>query len=143
MEKHSKTKHKRKSIWKLNRIKQTNSKVKDLNHSKLEMQKYFLPTQYEVTKEEIQVIFKLRSRVMRVKMNMKGLYDTYEWWVCLIEDESQKHINECKEVWKMKGDKYDESIPNYENIMDGNVKEKLDIAKIFSVNMKHLEAIEK
>ena len=64
---------------KLNRVKQTHSKVNDLNHSKLEMQKYFLPTQYEVTKEEIQVIFKLRSRVMRVKMNMKGLYDTYEW----------------------------------------------------------------
>ena len=64
---------------KLNRVKQTHSKVNDLNHSKLEMQKYFLPTQYEVTKEEIQVIFKLRSRVMRVKMNMMGLYDTYEW----------------------------------------------------------------
>ena len=37
----------------------------------------------------------------------------------------------------MKGDKYDESIPKYEHIMDGNVKEKLDIAKIFSINMKH------
>ena len=107
------------------------------------MQEYFKPNGYKVTKEEIQVIFKLRSKVMRVKMNMKGLYDTYECGVCLIEDESQKHIYECEEVWKMRGEEYDQSIPNYEKIMDGNVKEKLDIAKIFSENMKHLEGNEK
>ena len=130
-------------LEKLNKIKQNHSKVKDLNHSRLEMQQYFLPNKYEVTKEEIQVIFKLRSKVMRVKMNMKGLYDTHECGVCLIENESQKHIYECKEVWQMRGEKYDDSIPNYEKIMDGNVKEKLDIAKIFSENMKHLEGIEK
>ena len=100
------------------------------------MQQYFLTNKYEVTKEEIQVIFKLRSKVMRVKMNMKGLYNTYECDVCLIENESQKHIYECKEVWKMRGEKYDESIRIYEKMMDGNVKEKLDIARIFSKNMK-------
>ena len=37
----------------------------------------------------------------------------HECGVCLIEDESQ-----------IKGDKYDESIPNYKNIMDGNVKKR-------------------
>ena len=30
-----------------------------------------------ITKEEIQFIFKIRNRGIKVKMNLKGLYDSY------------------------------------------------------------------
>ena len=72
---------------------------------------------------------------MNVKMNMKGIYDTYECEVCLMEDESQKHVYECKEIWKKK-ESNDEHIPKYENILDGNVKEMSDVARIMQENMK-------
>ena len=53
---------------------------------------------------------KIRSRVINVKMNMKGIYDNYECEVCLMEDESQKHVYECKEIWKRK-ESNEENIP--------------------------------
>ena len=66
---------------------------------------------------------------------MKGIYDTYECEVCLMEDESQKHIYESKEIWKKK-ESNDEHIPKYENILDGNVKEMDEVARIIQENMK-------
>ena len=51
---------------------------------------------------------------MNVKMNMKGIYDTYECEVCLME--SQKHVYECKEIWKKK-ERNDEHIPKYEKLI--------------------------
>ena len=77
---------------------------------------------------------------MNVKMNMKGIYDTYECEVCLMEDESQKHVYECKEIWKKK-ESNDEHIPKYENILDGNVKEMIEIARIMQENMKIHEKV--
>jgi hypothetical protein len=73
-------------------IKQKHSKVKELKHVKLETPKYLLPNKYESSKEDIQSIFKIRSRVLDVKMNLKGIYDTYECEVCFKEEESQKHM---------------------------------------------------
>ena len=83
--------------------KQSHSKVKELKHSKLEMQQYFLPNNQEMSKDEIQLIFQIRSKVTNVKMNLKGLYDSFECEVCKDEDETQKHIYECKQIWKIKG----------------------------------------
>ena len=124
----------------LENLKQNHSKVKQLKHEKLQMQKYLLPNEYSITKEDVQTIFKIRSRVMNVKMNMKGIYDTYECEVCLMEDESQKHVYECKEIWKKK-ESNDEHIPKYENILDGNVKEIIEIARIMLENMKIHEKV--
>ena len=124
-----------KALENLETRKQMHSKVKELKHTKLEIQNYFLPNGYKMSKEEIQLIFKIRSRVIKVKKNLQGMYDTYECGVCLEEEESQKHIYECKEIWKMK-ENNDEKIPDYENIMNGNVREKLEVARIFKENIK-------
>ena len=56
------------------------------------MQPYLLPNELNASKEEIQLIFKMRCRVTHVKINLKGLYDTYKCGVFLKEDESQEHI---------------------------------------------------
>ena len=124
-----------KSLQNLQEIKQKHSKVKELKHVKLEMQKYLLPNKYESSKEDIQSIFKIRSRVLDLKMNLKGIYDTYECEVCLKEEESQKHIYECTEIWKIREINH-ENIPKYENILNGDVLEMIEVAKIIQANMK-------
>ena len=48
-------------------------------------------------------------RMLNVKMNLKGLYDSFECEVCKDEDETQKHIYECKQIWKIKGN-YNDNI---------------------------------
>ena len=85
---------------KLESMKNMHSKVKDLKHTRLKIQEYFLPNGIEnVTKQETQLIFKMRSKVTNVKNNMKSQYETFECSACLIENESQKHVYECKQIW--------------------------------------------
>ena len=70
-------------------------------------------------------------------MNLKSWYDTYECTVCLDEDESQEHV--FKEILKLR--RYEENIPEFDLIMNGNVKEQLAVARIFLENMKILEKL--
>ena len=86
----------------LETVKQTHSKVKLLKHPKLQIQAYFLPNKLNMCKEEIQYIFKMRCKVVNVKMNLQGIYDTYECKVCLHENESQEHVYQCKEIWNLR-----------------------------------------
>ena len=49
-------------------MKQTHSKVKDVKHARLKMQDYFLPNSIEnITKQEIQLIFQMRTKYSAVK----------------------------------------------------------------------------
>ena len=72
-------------------------------------------------------------------MNLKSWYDTYECTVCLDEDESQEHVYKCKEILKLR--RCEENIPEFDLIMNGNVKEQLAVARIFMENMKILEKL--
>ena len=71
---------------------------------------------------------------------MKGKHETFECGACLVENESQKHVYECIEIWN-KQDIRNLEIPMYENIISGNVKQKIKVARIFNENMKILESI--
>ena len=68
-------------------------------------------------------------------MNMKGNFEKFECSVCLLEEETQEHVYQCKQIWKMKK-KIDSNIPNYEEILWGNVMQKLKVARILKENMK-------
>ena len=118
---------------KLIKVKQSYSKVMKVKHFKLEMQKYLKPSIIKINQEEAQMIFKLRSRVTDVKINQRGKYEEYKCEVCKEEEESQKHIMECKELEKLKND--DTETPEYEKLFDGSKKEQLEIAKHFIENM--------
>ena len=98
------------------------------------MQPYFLPSDGQISVEEIQIIFQMRSNVTKLKMNLKGLYDTYECRVCLNEDESQEHIYKCEEIWKIRKESSNDN-PDYENIMNGSADQKLEVARIFKENL--------
>ena len=59
----------------------------------------------------------MRCKVVNLKMNMKGIYDAiYECKVCQNENESQEHVYECKEIWKL-SKKEHLMILSYEQIM--------------------------
>jgi hypothetical protein len=53
-----------------------------------------------------------------------------------------KHIYECTKIWEIKGN-FEDNIPEYEKIMTGNVKEKLQVARIFKDNLKINEKFKK
>ena len=52
-----------KALADLEKVKSGHSKVKHLKHDKLKMQSYFLPNTMKISREDMQLIFKLRSRV--------------------------------------------------------------------------------
>ena len=93
-----------KSLERLNILKMKRSKVNKLKHTGVKMQSYLLPNEVFATKEEIELIFKMRAT--HVKMNLKGLYDTYECGVCLKEGESREHTkHECMHgTWSMQAE---------------------------------------
>ena len=119
----------------LNLQKQKFSKVNMITYKKLEMQDYFLPNENNITKKETRLIFQMRSRVTKVKMNMKSSFDQYECKSCYKENESQDHIYECSEIWKIRNENKNEQ-ENYNNIYVGNLTQKLKVARIFEQNLK-------
>ena len=93
-----------------------------------------------LTEEEIQFIFQMRSKVTNVKINMKGQYETFECSTCLTNNESQKHVYECELIWRERNIVNIEK-PDYEKIEWGNVIEKIIVSRIFYENLKTLEKI--
>ena len=116
----------------LTQKKKSHSKVMNLEHNMLRMRKYLMPCDIKKTKEEIKLIFKLRSRTTETKTNFKGKYDYFDCDVCGLEEESQEHILKCTEIENMNNEK--QEIPNYEKIFHGKVTEQLCIARRFQVN---------
>ena len=98
------------------------------------MQRFLRSSKEKIKQEEAQTIFKLRSRVTDVKINLRGKYETLECTVCKDEEESQKHIMECREIVKLRNN-YKKS-PEYNKLFDGNITDKLEISKKFLENMK-------
>ena len=125
----------------LENIKLTHSKVKDLKYTRLRIQDYFLPNGIvNITKQETQLIFHMRSNVTNVKINFKSQYETFECDACLLENMSQKHVYECEKISRKQNNIHIEK-PDYEKIMFGNVNEKINVARIFNEKMKIMEKI--
>ena len=83
-----------KTLEDLEKLKEKHSKTKHLKHPILKMQDYLKPRNMKSTKDECQLIFKLRSRVTALKMNQKNSYESYECEPCKIEEERQEHVLE-------------------------------------------------
>ena len=76
----------------------------------------------------------LRSRVTKVKLNLRGNYENLECRICKKEEESQKHVYECDEIRKIR--KSNDKIVEYEKIFGENLRLQKEIAKYFAENMK-------
>jgi hypothetical protein len=123
-----------KTLIELVKKKESHSKVQNIKHKALEMQRYLKAGGFKINQEEVQTIFKMRNRVTEVKINFRGKYESFECGLCNKEDESQKHMIECTEILKHK--KTNIKPPDYDDLFKGNVKNQLMIAKTFLENMK-------
>ena len=117
----------------LNAVKSKHSKVLHLKHTILKMRNYLLPNKMNITQDEIKLIFRLRCRVIDIKTNVKGAYDSFECKVCNKEEETQEHILKCEVITEMK--KLKKLIPEYNKLFYGKVTEQLEIARCFKENM--------
>ena len=72
-----------------------------MKHNNLGIQKYLKHGQTQISVEEIQLIFKLRTQMTNVKMNLRGIYENFQCEICFEEDESQQHIMECSKLNKI------------------------------------------
>ena len=102
------------------------------------MQKYLMPTSVNIRKEECQEIFKLRTKVTDVKMNMKNKYESNEWEACGENEETQEHFLNCEIILSMHEEYEKSEKEEYEKIENGSVKEKIKVAKLFIKNMKNI-----
>ena len=135
----TKTSIEKKAFQTLEKSKQNHSKVRRNKYEKLEIQSYLLPNRLECSKDEIELIFKLRCNMTNLKMNTKNKYETHECRICKSEDESQEHVYMCEKLWRISGQNR-EKYPEYDKILKGNRKEQIMIAKVFK---EHLKIIEK
>ena len=117
------------------------TKANHIQHEFLRIQNYLKSTGVQITKEERQLIFKMRWRVTDLKMNFKRKYEDHNCEACKQEEETQKHILECKEIQKKQPNiRYN---PEYEKLFHGNLNDKIEIAKTFKENMDIRESIRK
>ena len=121
------------------KVKLTHSKVKNVEHNGINMQKFLQPNSEQISREEAQLIFKLRCRVSKLKVNMKGKYESLECTACGKSEESQEHILDCAVLNE------DKSLENckYDKIFNGTVSDKLKVARRFKENFDILENMKK
>ena len=106
--------------------KSKHSKVKQLKHEIFGMQKYLRKNNMKISIEEKQMIFKLRSEVTNVKMNFKGMHEDLKCKICNYENETQKHLLECKIL-----NENEKQILEYEKIENGNIIDMVQIVRKF------------
>ena len=128
-----------KTLEKFNDEKKSHSKVREIEHNSIKMQKYLQPNSMKICKEDAQLIFQLRCRMTEAKINLKGMYDNLECGACSLEEESQQHIIQCSVINKNKEVKH----LDYGKLFVGTVEEKLKIAQKFKENFAVLEGIKK
>ena len=79
----------------------------------------------------------MRCKVVNnIKMNQKSSYENHACRYCETENETQEHIYQCKERWKSI-DIESENVPKYGKIIDGNSREKIQVARTFKILMEH------
>ena len=67
-------------------------------------------------------------------MNFRGIYEEFTCQVCKIENETQEHLLECKEINKNDNEKIE-----YAKINNGNVIEMVNIARKFRKSIQKRE----
>ena len=103
------------------------------------MQDYLAPSKGKIKKEESLLIFRMRSEMVNLKADYKNLYQTYECSNCNTENETQEHVyNGCKSIQNVEKAK---EKPDYEQIISGNILEKLELARIFMEQIKTHERL--
>ena len=131
----------KRALQRLNKIKEKHSKATNLNYSQLKIQNYLKGNRTKISQNMAEIIFSLRSRVTKVKMNYKGSFENLVCEVSKEEQELQNHIlQERKKIIRMKENS--ETYINHLKIFSENVNQLIEIAKQFEENWKIRNSME-
>ena len=116
--------------------KKQHSKLNYIKYDMLKIQKYL--TIEKFTNENKILLFKLRTRMVDVKINFKNKYSTanLRCRLCHGEDESQEHLLDCNVLILNCLELYNDSDVQYEDIFSENVAKMLSAVRLFSKVLK-------
>ena len=117
-----------KALEYLNKVKAKHSKVRDIQHSKWEMQGYLQPNQEYLSIQEAKFIFLLRTRMLDVKVNFENKYRDKSCPNCETREDSQPHLLECVKL--IDGTAIANSIPDYCDLFGDNLGKMLNTSRI-------------
>ena len=114
----------------LNKIKESHSKVKDLQYKKLEIQNYMKQRSFKT--QEIHLLFKLRTRMLQVKNNFKNQHENIQCDLCNEAEETQEHLLDCQTIIDNCEELYNDSTVQYNDIFSQNPNKLLKVTKLFA-----------
>ena len=107
----------------------TVGRVKELKHNKLKIQEYLLDK--TINLEIKYFIFKIRTRMIDVKLNFKSQYLDTKCNFCS-EEESQDHLLDCQTIIQHCKELYNDTVVEYEDIFK-NAKKQSQMANLFKL----------
>ena len=108
------------------------SKVMNVQHESLSLQEYFTPSFLNI--QEAKMLFRIRSRMVDVKMNFKNKHTTTLCPVCetVGVNDSQEHILECAQLVKNQNILANSDI-RYIHIFESDIKKQTTALRLFIV----------
>ena len=113
--------------------------MKHINFEQLKPQKYFFQEDFNIN--EIQLLFKLRTRMIDVKKNFSSIYQNLNCEICdENEIESQSHLIQCQKLLSMLPDGEIINDAKYEDIFE-NPQKQLKITRYIDKILKIREKL--
>ena len=105
------------------------SKVKEIKYETFKQQKYM--SNYSFTQNDIDLLFKLRTNMIDVKMNFKGMYEKYSCDLCQKDvPQTQVHLTQCEAIINNCSMLFENIDAEYEDIY-GKPEKQLKIVRLF------------
>ena len=114
----------------INKMKSTHSKSGNLNCKQLKMADYLMDQRFTTRKK--QLLFRLRSRTLDVKLNFRDQH-TNHWCIsCGLFPETQSHLLQCPELVNNLHNLTEKPSQLNENFVYGNLTQQETIVNIYS-----------
>ena len=122
------------------KLKNSHNKIKNIQYKKLRLQTYI--TSQNLTEKEIQNLFALRSRMIKVKRNFSNMYkQNLNCTFGCETEESQEHQLECESILdKLEDEKFLLAELEYADLF-GILQKQEEIIQIFSKILKVREEL--
>ena len=89
----------------------------------------------------MQLLFRLRTRMVNVKNNFSSMYDNLNCELCDDDElDSQKHLIQCKKLLSMSSDQTSKIDLKYDDIFS-EPEEQLRITQYMQIQLKHRESL--
>ena len=129
---------KKKALEYLLVFKNGHSKGKEAKFTKLEMQKYIRCKNF--TKAQKSLLYNLRFRMTKAKMNFKNMFIDTICDLCKKDDESTRHYLECEVLINKCPELYNDRAVRYEDLF-GNIKAQRRAVILFEKVLKKREEL--